>query len=193
MCSRYTIIGTRILRERFGVPDIPPRYNAAPGQLLPVITAGGELGEGVFGIPRDGGQHRINARIEGLEGGERRREERCAVPASGFYEWKAEGARKQPYYITFPDRELLAFAGIYDRRSGAFAIVTRGAAEPVSAIHQRMPYILTETGESEWRAGMIPPPSEERIEIYPVSGEINSPAAPDNPSLISPPKRHGWW
>ncbi len=193
MCSRYTIIGTRILSERFGVPTISPRYNAAPGQLLPMITAEEQLAEAIFGIIRDDGGLRINARVEGLEGKARGREERCAIPASGFYEWKTEGVRKEPYYITFPDRELLSFAGIYDRRNDAFAIVTQAASDPVSSIHQRMPFLLTEAGEREWLAGTTPLPSDETIEIYRVSRAINNPAVPDEPSLIRRPKQHEWW
>jgi putative SOS response-associated peptidase YedK len=34
------------------------------------------------------------------------------VPASGYFEWKPEGAAKQPFYIHDPDGELLMFAGL---------------------------------------------------------------------------------
>jgi putative SOS response-associated peptidase YedK len=193
MCSRYTIIGTRILRERFGEPVIHPRYNAAPGQRLPIITLEEQLAEAAFGIVRGGGGRRINARIEDMEERARGREERCAIPASGFYEWKTEGSHRQPYYISFPERELLAFAGIYDRERAAFCIVTKAAVEPMSRIHPRMPYVLTETGEKEWLMGMTPCPSDESIGIYPVSGTINNPTAPDDPSLIRRPEQHEWW
>lgn len=193
MCSRYTIIGTHILRERFGRQTIPPRYNAAPGQRLPIITPDEHLTEAVFGIVRGGGGRRINARIEGLEEKSWEREERCTIPASGFYEWKTEGIRRQPYYISFPGRDLLAFAGLYDRGRDAFCIVTKAAIDPVSRIHPRMPYVLTGTGEREWLSGMNPFPSDESIEIYPVSRAINNPSAPDEPSLIRHPKRHHWW
>lgn len=193
MCSRYTIIGTRILSERFAIPTISPRYNAAPGQRLPIITAEEVLTNAVFGIRRNDGGRRINARIEGLKRKGRTREDRCAVPASGFYEWKTVGVYKQPYYISFPEKKMFAFAGIYDREKDAFAIVTQAAVEQMSMIHPRMPYILSEKGEGEWLAGMNPPPSEESMEIYAVSREINNPAAPDKPSLISRPGRHEWW
>lgn len=193
MCSRYTIIGTHILRERFGGQPISPRYNAAPGQRLPIITLDEHLTEAVFGIVRGGGGRRINARIEGMKEQSGFWEERCTIPASGFYEWKTEGSHRQPYYISFPERELLAFAGIYNRGRDAFCIVTKAAVEPVRSVHQRMPYVLTETGEREWLLGRTPPPSEERIGIYPVSREINNPTAPDDPSLIRRPKSHHWW
>lgn len=193
MCSRYTIIGTRILSERFAIPPIPPRYNAAPGQRLLIITTEDKLTEAVFGIMGDDGRRRINARFEGMERKTRGREERCTIPASGFYEWKTGGMRKQPYYIFFPERELVAFAGIYDRGREAFCIVTRAAVEPVSRIHPRMPFVLTEKGEAEWLAGAINPPSEEVMDMYAVSKEINNSVVPDKPSLILRPDRHHWW
>jgi putative SOS response-associated peptidase YedK len=33
------------------------------------------------------------------------------VPASGYFEWKAEGSAKKTYFIHDPDGELLMFAG----------------------------------------------------------------------------------
>ena len=41
---------------------------------------------------------------------------RCLIPADGFYEWKKVGGakRKQPYYITRPDGEPFAFAGLWE-------------------------------------------------------------------------------
>ena len=40
---------------------------------------------------------------------------RYIVPADAFYEWKAEGKRKQPYAILRRDRAPLAFAGLWER------------------------------------------------------------------------------
>lgn len=31
-----------------------------------------------------------------------------------FYEWKKDGAKKQPYYIHFNDQRPLVFAALYD-------------------------------------------------------------------------------
>jgi putative SOS response-associated peptidase YedK len=43
MCGRFTLEPTARFYERFGIanrlPDLAPRYNIAPGQMVPVITA----------------------------------------------------------------------------------------------------------------------------------------------------------
>ena len=43
---------------------------------------------------------------------------RCVVVLNGFYEWKAEGARKQPYYIHRGEGVPLLCAGLYDTWKG---------------------------------------------------------------------------
>lgn len=194
MCSRYTIIGTKILAERFSVPEPAPRYNAAPGQLLPIITTDRELHTAIFGVPRHDGSRQINIQMEGLEGTKHLRGERSAIPASGFYEWKQEGVRKQPYYFFFPDSLIVSFAGIYFNDTNAFSIITTDATDPVFQIHSRMPYILSPSGEKAWISGMNPLPTVEKMEVVAVSRRINNPAAPDEPSLIRPAEEsHSWW
>ncbi|KAL0369908.1 UNVERIFIED_CONTAM: Abasic site processing protein HMCES [Sesamum angustifolium] len=39
---------------------------------------------------------------------------RCLVSFEGFYEWKKDGSRKQPYYVHFKDGRPLVFAGLFD-------------------------------------------------------------------------------
>ena len=39
---------------------------------------------------------------------------RCLVPADGFYEWKAVGPGKQPYYVRAKSGAPLAFAGLWE-------------------------------------------------------------------------------
>jgi putative SOS response-associated peptidase YedK len=40
---------------------------------------------------------------------------RCLIPADGFYEWKRMQSSKQPYCFEVNDRQLFAFAGLWDR------------------------------------------------------------------------------
>src|SRR3546814_1791239 len=71
----------------------------------------------------------INARAESLA--EKNayksafRKRRCLIPADGFYEWQKTGpaagaakgkgkAPKQPYFISRPDGEPYAFAGLWE-------------------------------------------------------------------------------
>ena len=76
------------------------------------------------------------------------RERRCLIPASGFYEWtKDEDGNRLPWYIFGHD--TLAFAGVYQTWNKGedpritCAIVTTTANTAMSAIHHRMPVILS--------------------------------------------------
>ncbi|NJP66983.1 SOS response-associated peptidase [Streptomyces spiramenti] len=79
----------------------------------------------------DGGARMINARAETLhEKPSYRRAfaaRRCLLPADGYYEWstgreerreeekgRRKRPRKQPYYVTPPDGDVLAMAGLYE-------------------------------------------------------------------------------
>lgn len=178
MCGRYTLTVERDeLSERFGllnvVPDYRPRYNAAPGQYLPVI-AGGEEGPRLvmmkwglvpFWAPNaDLGDRMINARLETLaEKPAFRRSlyrRRCLVPADGYYEWIKLGRGKQPLRIIPARRGLFSMAGLWDEWQNpeggslySFAIVTISPAAAVAYIHDRMPLILRRDQEKYWLKG----------------------------------------
>ena len=39
---------------------------------------------------------------------------RCLILADGFYEWTGEKGHKQPVFITLPDKNPFAFAGLWE-------------------------------------------------------------------------------
>jgi len=191
MCSRYTIIGTRLLAERFGGPVLPPRYNCVPGHRLPVVTADQKIEEAIFGLRREDGARQINARAEHLFESPSRGRSRCLVPMSGFYEWKPVGSRREPWYISSPDLPLLYAAGL--STGDAFLIITCPALPPVSTIHDRMPLLLSDDAGIAFLTGGDPLITDASLQIVRVGMAINHPGAPDDPSLISPPDQHDWW
>ena len=74
---------------------------------------------------------------------------RCLVPADGFYEWKAVGPGKQPYYVRAKSGAPLAFAGLWETWIGpngeemeTATIVTTRANRTLADIHERMPVIV---------------------------------------------------
>lgn len=179
MCGRYSFYKTDEFAERFGIemPDfeVPNNYNAAPGQMLPVIrqTEKGKVLEGMkWGLvpmwAKDIriGYKMINARSETIfekpawRGPVKRN--RCLVPARGFYEWdlildNGKKPEKQPYFIKPIDQDLFAFAGLYDTWHDAngnelwtFTIVTTSSNKEMSSIHDREPVILQPDDESLW-------------------------------------------
>jgi putative SOS response-associated peptidase YedK len=127
----------------------------APTETVPVLIAGNGALIARFGINRSlpGGKPRpplLNVRTDGLRNGQFRthlKQQRCVIPAAGFYEWREEGG-KQPYYFARSDAKPLMLAGIWeeaeykgDRRT-AFAILTEAPNELVAPYHDRMPLTL---------------------------------------------------
>ena len=217
MCGRFTIVPTIDFYERFSLPagrEVSPRYNVVPGQEVPVIIredrnrAVPMIWGFVPAFSKDpvGGRAMINARAETLLDRPAFRsavqKNRCLVPASGFYEWKKEGARRVPFYIHLKTTPLFCFAGIYGiggdtggRAIGTFTIITTEPNTLVAGLHDRMPVILPRGKEENWiRAGAVGPadlsgilapyPAGE-MEAYPVSGKVNDPEN-EGPGLIQP-------
>jgi putative SOS response-associated peptidase YedK len=129
MCGRYSLFTPPAeLAARFNIevpPDVPARYNAAPGQSLPVITAEhpDRLTHQKWGLvpswsDTDSGGL-INARAETAATKPAFREayesRRCLVPADGFYEWVQTETGKQPYRVALQGDEPFAMAGLWER------------------------------------------------------------------------------
>ena len=165
MCGRFTsLLSPEILAALFNVPppDIEPRYNVAPAQMVAVIRNLSDHNRldmmkwgFVPGWSKDlkSGSQLINARSENVAEKPAFRHaikyRRCIIPASGFYEWSHAGGKKQPYYIQMEDHSPICLAGLWEAwkapdGSGleAFAILTTAANKLVEPIHDRMPVIL---------------------------------------------------
>jgi len=217
MCGRYTI-STPLdnLVDAFEVepPDFEfqPRYNVAPTQMAPVVaqdSRGRRMGLLRWGLVPSWaddpslGSRLINARSETVE--EKPafrsafRKRRCLVLADGFYEWKKAGEGKTPYWIHAPEKEPMAFAGLWERwepREGAplfsFTILTRDAAPEIAGIHPRMPVVLPKEERDTWLApeagtealqDLLSRHRPPALTAHPVSTRVNVPGN-DDPSLI---------
>jgi putative SOS response-associated peptidase YedK len=178
MCSRYFLDADgNIIAYTFRVPvneQIGKRYNIAPTQQAPVVRLAKD-GTREVAMLRWGlvpfwaksvsvGTKMINARCEGVREKpafrEALRKRRCVVPATGFYEWQGDAARKQPYAVTFPDHPVFGFAGLWERWRPAegepvdtFSVITTDANATVARIHDRMPVILAPEEAQAWLAG----------------------------------------
>lgn len=96
----------------------------------------------------------INARAEGIASRPAFRtafyHTRCLVPADGFYEWHSSAGVKAPYRFEMRDKGLFGMAGVYEEKSGTFAIITAAASALVRTVHHRMPVILEPRHEAQW-------------------------------------------
>lgn len=175
MCGRFSLGATIRVAQAFDVPnwpEMPPRYNIAPGQDIAAVIWNREAAHREVRSPRWGlvpfwakeggmGHRLINARAETVatKPAFRKpfRERRCLVPADGFYEWERQGRRKRPWHIRMRDGRPFAFAGLWDRwqptEGAPVETVTIVTTEPnalVGRIHDRMPVILPSMEYGLW-------------------------------------------
>ena len=142
MCGRYAnFLAEQELIDHFAIATVaddvrllPPSWNVAPTQLVPIVAPGkasaddpdpGRRLEGArWGLvpswAKDPGigARMINARSETIAEKPSFRsafaKRRCIVPANGYFEWHTEGGVKTPFWIHPTDDAPLAFAGIYE-------------------------------------------------------------------------------
>ena len=216
MCGRYTLTADiKVIEKRFDIDataHFKPRYNAAPTQLLPIITNQNTQGFSFFYwgmIPRwsknkNISNKLINARAETITEKvsfkNAFKQRRCLIPADGFYEWKNLGKKqKVPYRILLKNTEPFAFAGLWeefedekDNVAHTFTIVTTAANNLVHAIHDRMPVILPQEAEQKWLddatseaelLDLLKPYPANDMDYYTVSPSVNTPAN-DYPELV---------
>ncbi|MBS1977710.1 MAG: SOS response-associated peptidase [Bacteroidetes bacterium] len=219
MITRYSLTATADVLQSKYKAEVPERYkpiyNAAPTQLLPVITHDSQKGFSFFywGAPPEWARNKalgekiINVRTETLEEKTVLRKKliahRCIVPADGFYEWKRIGRRTNiPYRFTLADKGLFAIAGMweeYEDEAGetnhTFTILTVPASTADISIAARIPFVLSADSVHDWLNATgedvvmkILDNPVTGFEHYSVSSLINSPDRNDKLAIIpSPP------
>ncbi|KAF3780551.1 Embryonic stem cell-specific 5-hydroxymethylcytosine-binding protein [Nymphaea thermarum] len=187
-----------------------PSYNVSPGTYLPVVRKErGANSEPVvhcmkwglipsFTKKTEKPDHfkMFNARSESAcEKASFRRlipNNRCLMAAEGFYEWKKDGHKKQPYYIHFNDHRPLVFAALYDSWTNAegevihtFTILTTRCSSALEWLHDRMPVIFgDDDSKNAWLSslpstkvvGMLQPYEGTDLAWYPVTPMMGKPS-----------------
>ncbi len=217
MCRRYAITSApEAIRALFGypeTPDLPPRYNVAPTQPIPIVRLA-ERGRQfalmrwglIPGWVKDPRSFSLLVMARGKSINDKpafraaMRYRRCLIPADGSYEWKREGQRSEPHYARLNAGGPMALAGVWETWSGpngeevdTVAVVTTRANRTVAAIHDRMPVIVPPDAFDFWldcrkvdaqtAAALIAPAPEGLLELYPVSSAVNR-TVNDSPELI---------
>ncbi|XP_052171041.1 uncharacterized protein LOC127787175 [Diospyros lotus] len=195
-----------------------PSYNVSPGRYLPVVRReDGSDGDAAvlhcmkwglipsFTKKSDKPDHyrMFNARSESV------REKasfcrllpnnRCLVAMEGFYEWKKDGHKKQPYYVHFKDGRPLVFAALYDSWKNSegeilysFTIMTTSSSSALEWLHDRMPVILGDKESTDtWLMGssaskfdtVLKPYEKADLAWYAVTSAMGKPSF-DGPECI---------
>lgn len=167
MCGRFSLTATpEEVAELLGLDGLeafPPRYNIAPTQ--PVLMANINAANNRVGTlvrwgfvptwvkdPKDF-TLLLNARSEtaatkpSFRNAMRHR--RTLIPASGFYEWHRSGEKKQAYWVTPAQGNIVMFGGLMETWSSADGgeidsgcILTTNSNKQMSKIHHRMPVVI---------------------------------------------------
>jgi putative SOS response-associated peptidase YedK len=216
MCGRYRLSRRKqLIEEYFDTAtwddDWSPRYNIAPTQPVPVIRQHPkeplrQISTMRWGlIPHwakdaSGAANAINARSETAAEKPAFRDpmryRRCMIPADAFYEWKRNGASKQPYCFDVNGGDLFAFAGLWDGWKNAegqwirtCSILTTVPNAVTSTVHDRMPVILHPDSYDLWLdpgmqnvatiSELLKPYDARLMRSYPISTRINHVANDD--------------
>lgn len=141
-------------------------FNIAPTQLAPIITPHGcevyRWGLLPSWVKTERTSYStFNARLATLAQKPAFRhawetQQRCIIPALGYYEWRMENGFKQAYFVSRKDGNPILFGGLYETSSarlpGSFTIITRPAEGPLQPLHHAMPLMFNEAQAGEWFA-----------------------------------------
>lgn len=214
MCGRFAqTAGLTSLMQRYELKDVSfdyhPSYNIAPTQNIAVVVrsrVGNNLVHLKWGFTlnyADGPV--INARDDKILQVKAFKNallnNRCLIPADGFYEWEKVGNKKNPHYFKLKSNETFSFSGLYQEiktTNGSIerrcTIITTGSNLLVANTHDRMPVILLREDESLWLdatteleklVDLLHPYPAELMEVYTVSDRVNS-FKNNDPDLIKP-------
>lgn len=188
MCGRFTLRHSQqalaawlaSCSVRLELPDMRPRFNVAPSQMVCTLERSPASGEWKACLRRWGllppwaedlktGFMMINARAETVASKPSYkpafRERRCLVLADGFVEWIRDGKNRLPVWFKRVDGNPFAFAGLWEpppvRLAGSVAdgsipptgtatIITTHANETVLPVHDRMPVLLSPEDWNSW-------------------------------------------
>ncbi|MFT7617542.1 MAG: putative SOS response-associated peptidase YedK [Planctomycetota bacterium] len=176
MCGRFTLQNpSDVLADLFELDEVPeliPRFNIAPTQMVAAIRNGMSDEPRELAMLRWGlipffakdmkiGARMINSRSETASSKPSFRtafkRRRCLIPADGFYEWRKAGTEKFPFHIHMAENKVFAMAGLYERWQSpdgntveSCTVLTTEPNDVMKSIHDRMPVILAPEDWDLW-------------------------------------------
>ena len=216
-----------------GMPD----YNMAPSKQAPVVLTRAPRGEEGASPTRQlrllswglvpswakdpkVGARMTNARAESVLDkpafSKAALTRRCLVPAQGWYEWQASPVavdargrpRRQPFFVSRDDGDLVALAGLYEFWKDpvlpaqdplawlvTVTVVTTAAEPGLDRIHDRQPVVLDRDRWDRWLdptltdpeavSGLLRSPGPGRFRTWPVGTAVNA-TRNNGPGLLTP-------
>lgn len=219
MCGRYAVTlppeAMATLFASLDRPNLPPRWNVAPTQMIP-ICAIGKAGDRRLISARWGLRPAwmekdpptgplFNARSETAPEKPAFRSafkaKRCLIPADGFYEWRKEGKTRTPFFIHRADGAPMVFAGLWESAKGpdgapliSAAILTAAAGPDTAALHDRVPVLVNPPDFSAWldretplnlARALMHAPPDGALTYHEVGPRVGA-VANDDASLVAP-------
>jgi len=220
MCGRFVLLtDLKTIVEAFRIQEVAceyaPHHNISPGREVAAVIH--DVRNRLVGfrwglIPswaRDPaiGNRMFNARAETLAEKpsfrEAFRKRRCLIVANGFYEWPKTGRVKQPLRFSLLSGEPFGLAGLYETwipREGTpvrtCTIITTKPNNLLQPVHDRMPVIVPQEGESAWidpdnrrwteLLSMLKPYEAEKMAMSRVDPESLRTAPDPLPALAAP-------
>ena len=217
MGDRYTLTAdgdTLSARYAMELPErYKPRYNAAPTQILPVITQGsGGFSFFYWGqIPEWSNNKSISNKliltdaawfVQKTAGKQALSQRRCIIPADGYYTWKQVSKKGRiPYRVTWRDGKIFSMGGIWEEFEDedghtvhTFRVLTTPSNKYLSDLDAEMPMIVPKFREHDWLATetaiseleeLFTPFESDEFHMYTVSPRLSDPDY-DNPALVKP-------
>jgi len=185
MCGRYTLVNKDAVRKKFDV-EIEQNFNIHPASEVLLLT--NKIDKMKWSYSPDWAKtpmNLINARYETInEKPSFKKAKRCIFIMDGWYEWKRyfdwdrRENKKDPFYHHL-NSELIYVGGLYNI-SGCVC-VTKEAVKPISDIHNRQPFLLSEDQIQSWLEGeyILKDDVSKNISIHQVSTYVNKPSHND--------------
>lgn len=185
MCGRYTLVNKEAVKKKFDI-EIDQNFNVHPSSEVLVLT--NQTNKMKWSYSPHWAKtpmNLINARYETInEKPSFKNANRCIFIMDGWYEWKRyfdwerRENKKDPFYHHL-NSELIYVGGLYNE-SGCVC-VTKEAVKPISDIHNRQPFLLSEDQIQPWLEGnyILRDYVSKNISIHQVSKYVNTPSNND--------------
>ncbi|MDX1640846.1 MAG: SOS response-associated peptidase family protein [Balneolaceae bacterium] len=176
-----------------------PHYNLSPGHQLPAIIFTNSEPEiapirwGKSGA--NGAEYTTIKKEDLLDALKEKSLSRCILPLSGFFVWKEDREKNNPFFVRLLNSPVMSIAGIYNENDEYVTIATTEANALVQPMSARMPLMLDQPTALQWlEKGMNLEEILERTEnlfmltdlsVLRVSKKVNDPSN-NSPELIQP-------